>query len=253
MTAPTPACDVPGPCSGSRCVALVPAGGTGSRFGGARPKQYLAVAGVPIIVHAVRALLRAPWIQGVHVVVAPGDREWAAIAAAYRPEWGERVFVHPTGGPTRRDTVLAGLDALAAGGFADADTWVLVHDAARPALPSSRLQALGAALADEPVGALLALPLADTLKRAEVGGDGDRAGSTVPRTGLWLAQTPQAFRLGLLQRALRASADVTDESSAVERLGLRPRLLTGSWRNLKLTHPQDLDLVEFALAHPETR
>jgi 2-C-methyl-D-erythritol 4-phosphate cytidylyltransferase len=142
------------------------------------------------------------------------------------------------------------LDVLAR--LADDDDWVLVHDAARPCLRRADLDTLLAALADEPVGALLAVPIADTVKRAGAG----RVDATVPRSDLWRAYTPQAFRLGLLRRALdHAEAEalvVTDDASAVELLGLRPRLIEGHTDNIKITRPEDLPLAAFFLGQRRT-
>lgn len=228
------------------CVALLPAAGVGSRFGSDRPKQYSVVGGAPVIVHAIEALLRARWISSVNVVVSATDPFWPDVSRVYGQRWGERVRSLDCGGATRRDTVLAGICALAEAGEAAPHTWVLVHDAARPGLPAESLDALGKALSGEPVGALLALPVADTIKRSD-GASPARALVTESRNGLWLAQTPQAFRLELLIRALTAADSVTDEASAVELLGLRPRLVHGSWRNAKLTLGSDLELIAAAL------
>jgi 2-C-methyl-D-erythritol 4-phosphate cytidylyltransferase len=127
---------------------------------------------------------------------------------------------------------------------ADADDWVLVHDAARPGLTTELIERLTDTLRDDTVGGLLALPMIDTLKR---GGDDRRVQATVPRSGLWAAQTPQMFRYRLLRRAMEQVDDVTDESSAIEALGLHPKLVEGSPRNFKVTLPQDVPLAELYL------
>ena len=228
--------------------ALVPAAGTGSRMGGARPKQYLPLLGRPVLGWSVRALAGHPRIAGVVVVCAPDDMLAATVLAGM-----PGVEVLPVGGATRRDSVLAGLDRLAV--RAAPQDWVLVHDAARPGLPADALDRLIAAVADaadglgDPVGGLLALPVADTVKRADpvAAPGGERSGETVPREALWLAQTPQMFRLRALREALRAMPSATDEASAIEAAGGRPRLVEGARENLKLTHPADLPVLEAML------
>jgi 2-C-methyl-D-erythritol 4-phosphate cytidylyltransferase len=221
------------------CHAVIPAAGTGARLGAAIPKQYMRLGGRPMILWSVEALLAVPWIGRVLVVVAPGDQVAGPLLAGL-----ERVEVLAGGGATRRDSVLAGLAALAASG-ARRDDWVLVHDAARPGLEAVLLGRLREALADSPVGGLLALPASDTVKRA--GDDRDRVAATLERERLWLAQTPQMFRLGLLADALAAHPEVTDESAAVERAGHAPRLVEGARTNFKVTTAEDLELMRWVL------
>jgi 2-C-methyl-D-erythritol 4-phosphate cytidylyltransferase len=196
------------------------------------PKQYLDLAGDCMLHRTLDALLAEPRIAGVAVVVAADDRR--------RPPPGRfdaRVRFLPVGGATRADSVAAGLDGL----DADDDDWVLVHDAARPGLPAAALARLIDAVGDDPVGGLLALPVADTLKRGDAAG---RVADTIDRADLWAAQTPQMFRAGLLRRALAGPRDgITDEASAVERLGLRPLLVRGDPANLKVTLAEDLPLA----------
>ncbi|MBX9402234.1 2-C-methyl-D-erythritol 4-phosphate cytidylyltransferase [Lysobacter sp. BMK333-48F3] len=220
--------------------AVLPAAGRGQRFGGPTPKQYLHAAGKPLIEHALRALLAHPRVGGAMVALAADDALW--------PGWSEllgKPVLRCIGGGERADSVLAGLRALPAQ-LGD-DTLVLVHDAARPNLRGADLDALIAAAQADPAGAILGAPLRDTLKRA---GDG-RILATEPRDGLWRAFTPQAFRRGALTAALaQAAADgaiVTDEASAMERIGLRPRLVEGREDNLKVTTPADLALAEYLL------
>jgi len=224
--------------------ALIPAAGTGTRMGGMIEKQYLDLNAVPMIAHAMMVLARAPRIARIHVVLSPTDKRWNNYAWQ---GWEERIEVLRCGGRTRAETVLNGLDAIAP--QCDPDDWVLVHDAARPCLPDDMLAKLLDEVAEDPVGGLLAVPVADTLKRATAGAaDGARAEATVPRAGLWQAQTPQMFRHGLLTRALRAAgSDMTDEASAIEQLGLQPRLVESDSRNLKVTYPQDLELAGMIL------
>lgn len=228
----------------AKAYALIPAAGSGSRVGAAVPKQYLEVAGQPLLYHAVSALARHPRIEQVLVVLAQGDERFARCD--WR-EFGERVEPLYCGGETRAASVFNGL--LAAREIIDGADWVLVHDAARPCLGREELDRLFGELENDETGGLLAVPVADTLKRANREA---RVAATEPREGLWLAQTPQMFRAGLLARALReAKGAVTDEAAAVESLGLRPRLIAGSRENLKVTWPEDFAIAEAILARRE--
>jgi 2-C-methyl-D-erythritol 4-phosphate cytidylyltransferase len=224
--------------------ALIPAAGSGSRMGGNVEKQYLPLNAVPMIAHAMMVLAREPRIARIFVVLSPTDTRWNNYAWQ---GWEERIEVLRCGGATRAETVLNGLDAISR--VCAADDWVLVHDAARPCLPDEMLGKLLDEVADDPVGGLLAVPVADTLKRAAAeSASGTRAEATVPRAGLWQAQTPQMFRHGTLVQALRAAgSDMTDEASAIEQLGLQPRLVESDSRNLKVTYPQDLELAGLIL------
>jgi len=224
--------------------ALIPAAGSGSRMGGAIEKQYLDLNSLPMIAHAMMVLAREPRIARIFVVLSPTDKRWNNYAWQC---WEERIEVLRCGGPTRAETVLNGLDAISR--VCAADDWVLVHDAARPCLPDEMLAKLLDEAAADPVGGLLAVPVADTLKRAAAEpASGTRAEATVPRAGLWQAQTPQVFRHGTLVQALRAAgSDMTDEASAIEQLGLQPRLVESDSRNLKVTYPQDLELAGLIL------
>jgi 2-C-methyl-D-erythritol 4-phosphate cytidylyltransferase len=216
--------------------ALIPAAGRGTRFGSW--KQYVPIAGRPMLWHAVRAVCMPP-VESVFVVLAPGDREFA------RHEWnGLGASVEPLycGGETRRDSVYNAL--VAAMGLVEADDWMLVHDAARPCVPRSDVEKLLREVGDDGVGGILALPIAETLKRVVDG----KVHATEDRAQLWLAQTPQLFRAGLLLRALeRAKTAPTDEASAVEQMGLKPRVVNGSRENLKVTWPEDLAIAESIL------
>ena len=222
--------------------AVVPAAGSGRRFGGEVPKQYLQAAGKPLLRHALEALLAHPGIDGAVVALAEGDARWPGWTTLH----GKPVLAC-RGGAERADSVLAALAALPAG-VAD-DALVLVHDAARPNLQAADIGALLEAAAAHPDGAILAAPVRDTLKRADAEG---RILATEPREALWRALTPQAFRRDLLQRALQAARDAgivaTDEAMAVERLGCRPRLVEGREDNLKVTTPADLALADFLLS-----
>lgn len=218
--------------------ALIPAAGSGTRLAADVPKQYLSLAGRPVLWHAVRAVCVPP-VESVFVVLAPGDtifasHDWSAFAGKLEPLY--------CGGETRRDSVYNGLVASMAA--VEADDWMLVHDAARPCLPRKDLDSLMRETQNDEVGGILALPIADTVKRAFQ----DRIESTEDRSRLWLAQTPQMFRAGLLIQALRrAKGAPTDEAAAVEQLGLKPRLVAGSRENLKVTWPEDLAIAESIL------
>lgn len=222
--------------------AIIPAAGRGARFGAEIPKQYLTLAGRPLIEHSLRAVLANEAVDGVMVALAADDPYW--------PGWREmdgRPVYTCLGGGERADSVLAALRALPA--TVSDEQWVLVHDAARPCLRRVDLARLLQVGRIDPVGALLAAPVRDTLKRADHLG---RSIATEPRECLWRALTPQLFRRGGLTRALeaalKAGVRVTDEAMAIERLGLKPVLVEGSEDNLKVTTPADLRLAEFILS-----
>ena len=223
----------------SRFFGLVPAAGSGSRFGAGGLKQYSPLAGKPMLAHAVERLLAAPEVEIVFVVLAPGDTEFR------RHDWsafGERLAPLYCGGASRRESVLNGI--IAAASLVDPNDWILVHDAVRPCLGTPELRRLIDEAGRDEVGGILAVPVADTLKRAD---DEHRIVATEPRDGLWQAQTPQMFRHGMLLRALREAGHVTDESAAVEALGYKPKLIEGSTKNLKVTFPADLEIAEQTL------
>ena len=216
--------------------ALIPAAGSGSRMGEGLPKQYLSLAGRPMIYHAIHTFCTHARINRVYVVVSAGDSHWHKFDWS---EFGDRLVVLWCGGDTRARSVTQGLRQMAE--EVSGEDWVLVHDAARPGLDHALLDKLLDTLADDPVGGLLAVPVADTLKRAD---RDQRVIATEPRHGLWQAQTPQMFRHALLLDALQKAGDqVTDEASAIEQLGLKPRLVESDSRNLKVTYPRDLELV----------
>jgi 2-C-methyl-D-erythritol 4-phosphate cytidylyltransferase len=217
--------------------ALVPAAGSGSRMGGELPKQYLPLHGRPMIYHALATLCACADIASVFVVLAPGDAQFHEYDWA---ELGDKLQPLYCGGATRAESVTNGLLASEL----ELDDWVLVHDAARPCLPRTCLDKLIAELRGDAVGGILAVPVADTLKRADAD---QRIAHTEDRAGLWQAQTPQMFRAGLLLQALQNSPQVTDEAAAVEALGLHPKLVTGDTTNLKVTYPQDIRLAELLL------
>ena len=225
---------------------IVPAAGRGTRFGGALPKQYLEVGGQPLLAYALAALLAHPAVDGAMGAIAADDVDW--------PGWTEfagKPVLTCTGGLTRAQSVLAALQALPED--VRADDFVLVHDAARPNLGQQDLQQLLERGRNDPVGAILAAPVRDTLKRA---GDDGGIDGTEPRQRLWRALTPQLFRRLQLSRALeeagRAGVEATDESMAMELQGLRPLLIEGSEDNFKVTTPADLARFQFILSqrHP---
>ncbi|CAE6941544.1 2-C-methyl-D-erythritol 4-phosphate cytidylyltransferase [Ectopseudomonas khazarica] len=229
----------------ARFWLVIPAAGIGARMAADRPKQYLQVAGRSILEHTLQRFLDHPALRGVVVSLAADDPYWPVLAVASDPR-----IRRAAGGCERADSVLAGLETLKNEGAAD-DDWVLVHDAARPNLALEDLQRLLDSLADDPVGGLLAVPARDTLKRA--GADG-RVQETVDRSVIWQAYTPQMFRLGALRQALaqalRAQVAITDEASAMEWVGLAPRLVEGRADNLKVTRPEDLQYLQVLWSEP---
>lgn len=221
--------------------ALIPAAGSGSRMGSEIPKQYQGLAGRPLISYAVDALCAHVQITQVFVVLAPDDSQFRQF------DWSRyegRLSPLYCGGATRAASVLNGLMAMS--DAVESDDWVMVHDAARPCLTQRLIEHLIAELSDDNVGGLLAVPVADTLKRAD---ENKRAVGTQSRDHLWQAQTPQMFRYRLLLEAMRRAirGNVTDEASAIEQMGLKPRLVMGSPGNLKVTWPDDLNFAEISL------
>jgi 2-C-methyl-D-erythritol 4-phosphate cytidylyltransferase len=216
-----------------RLFALVPCAGAGSRAGADLPKQYSVLAGRAVVGHALRALARLERLTATLVVLSAEDGHFERACPDFHG-WVARC-----GGATRALSVRQGLGELARRG-AQAHDWVLVHDAARCLIRPEWINRLIDACIDDPVGGLLAMPLADTLKLEAQG----RVKQTVDRAGKWVAQTPQMFRLGLLRQALvNAGPSVTDEASAVEAAGHAPRLVPGSAENFKLTWPEDFDIA----------
>jgi len=223
------------------CWAVVPAAGIGERMRSHIPKQYLPLHGRAVLAHSLAALVAAPRLDGIVVVLREDDPHWPTLALNLPCE-----LLIASGGNDRAGSVWNGLQLL--GERLGVDDWVLVHDAVRPCLRPADLARLFRELADDPVGGLLATPVRDTMKRADAAG---RVDGTVERRDLWHALTPQMFRYGLLCRALAAALDaklpVTDEASALELAGYAPRLVEGSADNLKITRPADLPLAEFLL------
>lgn len=207
----------------------------------------MQLAGRPLIWHALATLCAAPSIADVFVVLAPDDALWPAAEMA---TLGPKLHVLRCGGETRAQSVANGLRAMAAELGDIGGDWVLVHDAARPCLTVAMVEKLIADVGGDDAGGLLAVPVADTLK---LGGEGGRCKQTVPREGLWQAQTPQMFRHQMLLNALALAPRVTDEASAIEALGLAPRLVAADASNLKVTYPLDLQLAAWILENRAAR
>lgn len=233
--------------SSEQVHVLIAAAGHGTRYGGAVLKQYLPVCGKAVLAHSIRAFQFHPLISGITVILAEDD-QWFASAVGPLTAAVETV----TGGDTRAQSVRNGLQFVA--DKYPATGWVLIHDAARPCLSPDSLDRLlqqGLQCAD---GAILAMPVGDTLKSADEKGD---IVATVERRGLWAAQTPQLFRLSVLAEAIDAAqrhgCELTDEASAMEHAGARPKLVMGSAANIKITHPSDLAIAEAWLSRAKPR
>lgn len=221
------------PAPTARLWALIPCAGNGSRSGAVGPKQYQPLAGQAMVLHTLAAFGAVDRLAGTLVVVSAGDTFFDGL----------EVRAAACGGGTRAQSVANGLEALLQQGAAPED-WVLVHDAARCLITPGQINTLIDACLNDSVGGLLALPLPDTLKTAKDG----RVAATLERSDKWLAQTPQMFRIGPLKGALQTAGDaVTDESSAIEAMGLHPLLVEGSAQNFKVTYPQDFALAESVL------
>ena len=230
---------------------IIPAAGTGSRMANVLPKQYMPLAGKPIISHTIQTFFNHPRIASIHVALSADDLFWRDLPL----DPASKLKLHYTGGDSRSETVLNTMLSIQ---VAD-DDWVLVHDAARPGLTHALLDKLLNTLENDAVGGLLALPVADTLKKS---GADHKIEQTVERTDLWQAQTPQMFKYAVLKHALQvaviktndhvASSPVTDEAEAIEARGLQPTLVLGELRNLKITYPQDLELLEALFKQEQT-
>ena len=223
------------------CVAIVPAGGSGARFGSAAPKQYIVIAGKTVLEHTLIALQKCAAIERIFVNVQHDDAHVEAVTGDY-----PYVTVLRTAGVTRSETVQNALKDISK--QVRRDAWVLVHDAARPCVSTVDLDRLIALAGAHPVGGLLASPVSDTLKR---GNAENEVTETVSRDGMWGAQTPQMFRYEAMVHALASSPDVTDEAQAIEALGMSPLLVTGSSRNIKITLPEDAGLAAYYLSQQE--
>jgi 2-C-methyl-D-erythritol 4-phosphate cytidylyltransferase len=228
------------PSTSPRLYVVIPCAGTGSRAQTQQPKQYERILGLPMVVHTLRAFQHVGTIERGVVVVAPDDRRMASVLRTHP----DNLFdISYNGGASRAQSVLGGLKALQELGANESD-WVLVHDAARCLVTPENIQKLIDKCLGDQVGGLLALPVADTLKSESAG----RVVQTIDRTHKWQAQTPQMFRLKTLLAALESFPNSTDEASAVERLGLMPRLVQASLENFKVTFPQDFELAQAILS-----
>ena len=224
---------------------VIPAAGIGSRMQAERPKQYLTVSGKTILEHTLACFIEHPKLLGVILAIADNDPWWPQLPVAHN------ALIHTVaGGAERADSVLNALQALQGRG-AQAEDWVLVHDAARPLLPAEDLERLLTTLQGDPLGGLLAAPARDTLKQMDANG---RVVQTIDRSVIWHALTPQMFHLGQLQQALAdaliAGVAITDESSAMEWAGYAPQLVEGRATNIKITRPEDLQTLQSALNIP---
>lgn len=217
-------------------------------MGNERPKQYLPLSGKPMIYHAIRTLCQPYDIESVFVVLAPDDTEWFQYDWT---EFSEKLIVLNCGGATRAESVLNGLITAQKKYLINPKDWILVHDAARPCLTTILLHKLIDQLADDEIGGLLAIPVADTLKRSD---SNCRVAHTESRENLWQAQTPQMFRYELLTQALRSTNGIaiTDDASAIETLGFQPKLVSSDTNNFKVTYPHDLALAELILQTRKT-
>lgn len=200
------------------------------------PKQYLSLHGKPVLRHALEVFESMPEIASILVVLAPQDASWNAELL----HGCLKVRVACCGGDTRAASVLNGLKYLHTEGIVE--DWVLVHDAARPGIDTVMVKSLMQAVLPDDIGAILALPLADTLKRA---GQQQSIEGTISREALWQAQTPQMFRVKLLLEALTQALDrqPTDEAQAIEWMGHQPKLVMGDLKNMKITYKRDLEVV----------
>lgn len=213
---------------------IIPAAGVGNRMANVLPKQYLPLAGKPLISHVIQVFFNHPKIVAIHLALSPEDAFWRTLTL--HPD--SKLQLHYTGGASRAETVRNTLQAI----NANAQDWVLVHDAARPGLTAALLDQLIETLENHAVGGLLAMPVADTLKFSD---ERNQVQKTISRQHLWQAQTPQMFRYANLTQALAEFNGVpTDEAEAIEAMGLQPMLVHGDLRNLKVTYPQDLALLE---------
>lgn len=221
--------------SAPKLHVIIPAAGTGSRMGSGIPKQYLKLHGETLIQHVIKVFEQSIKIHSVHIILSVTDTYWCNDYLGV----SKKSVVHYCGGETRAQTVLKALNEITPQ-VAITD-WVLVHDAARPGLNNGLLDYLISTLEHDDVGGLLALPLADTLKRANQQG---KVKETIPRDALWQAQTPQMFKFDMLKTALEQFVgSPTDEAEAIEALGFKPTLVKGELQNMKVTYSQDLSIL----------
>jgi 2-C-methyl-D-erythritol 4-phosphate cytidylyltransferase len=235
-----------------RVFAIVPAAGSGTRMGDPLPKQYLPINGLPMILHTLTAMAGVARIETIVVVIAANDTYWDTVISRHTQERGHglsaRLQVFRVGGRTRAESVLNGLRAVES--MFGRDDCAMVHDAARPCIRSELLEQFLDELEDDPIGGLLALPVADTLKRST---PDQRVEHTLNRQQVWRAQTPHMFRVGLLTQALAEMPGATDESQAIEAIGYQPKLVIGESANLKVTYATDMKLAQFLLSESEPK
>ena len=239
--------------SKKKCHALLPTAGTGSRLGGELPKQFQQLAGKPMLCYAIQSFLNTPQVESIWIGVSPGFIDNPILQTI--ANGAKEIQFLPTGGPTRQETVRNTLAAMLKAGIAE-DDWILIHDAARPGITPVLIEKLINAVQMSNTGGILAVPLADTLKQADldsvIAGNIPHSERTIPREHLWQAQTPQMFGLkqlhDALESAIRLESDVTDEASAIELAGAKPLLIEGAARNFKVTHPADWDLMKLLLS-----
>ena len=228
-------------------LAVIPAAGKGDRMGGRTRKQYLMFSGKTVLEHTIERLLESG-MQTIVVAVARDDDRYSELAIANHEQL---IFVR--GGETRESSVLSGVNKLLE--TCSDDDWVMVHDAVRPCVSVIDVIKLMQSLREHEVGGLLAARITDTIKN-ESNDDALQVESTIDRSGLWRALTPQMFRLGMLSVALKDTIDkglpVTDEASAIEAMGYSPRLVEGNVDNIKITYPGDLNLAEYYLSRQDT-
>jgi 2-C-methyl-D-erythritol 4-phosphate cytidylyltransferase len=228
-----------------KIIALIPAAGTGTRLGDALPKQYLDLNGKPLIFHTLDALARVKRIAKIVVILSPEDQHWRGFWSTFgsrTPPMLGSIVTLSVGGASRGESVSNGLAALA--NEMTANDWVMVHDAARPCIRTELIEQFIDELENDPIGGLLALPLADTIKETD---DELRVARTIPRERIWRAQTPQMFRYHLLRDGLKKNPAATDEAQAVEATGHQPKLVMGDSANLKVTYAPDMALAKMIL------
>ena len=239
--------------SNKRCHALLPTAGSGSRLGGELPKQFQQLAGKPMVAYALEAFKSLAEIDSIWIGVSPSFMSNPILQTITNV--AADIHVVPTGGPSRQETVRNTLAAMIKSGIPE-DDWILVHDAARPGITPTLINKLITSVQASDAGGILAVPLADTLKQADldsaIAGNLPHSERTIPRERLWQAQTPQMFGLkqlhDALESAIRLEADVTDEASAIELAGAKPLLIEGAARNFKVTHPADWELMQLLLS-----
>jgi 2-C-methyl-D-erythritol 4-phosphate cytidylyltransferase len=221
-----------------RYYAIIPAAGNGRRLGKKIPKQYQMINNAPMLYHSILALTESPYVEGVIIALSPNDLHFDLMDWHFTEKMLDKMLITFTGGDTRQETVLNTLMAISP--HMQRDDWILVHDAARPGLETNLVEKLISSIGENDVGGILAVPVADTLKR-ETGG---YIIETQEREHLWQAQTPQMFRFATLWQGLQIAQSTTDEASAIESMGFAPKLIEGNHANFKVTYPEDLKVIE---------